>query len=293
MTPRQDWAARTSSSKRYTGRLQKSRKGRKEPQEAQEAQQMDCPLCLLCFLWFLFYRTMINIRPSDERFHADRGWLNSHFTFSFADYYDPEHMGFSALRVINDDRIAPAKGFGPHAHRDMEILTYVLEGRLLHRDSMGERHILGLNEIQTMSAGSGIVHSEFNASETEPVHLFQIWILPAVEDLQPSYQQIAFDAAEKRGRLRLLAAPELSGNEPMTIIRQNARLYVVELASEETVKLGIGARRRAWVQVVRGNVRLNEQSMREADGAAVTEERELSFTGSGEAGGEILLFDLP
>ena len=250
-------------------------------------------LFLLCFLWFLFYRTMINIRSSDERGHADRGWLNSHFTFSFADYYDPAHMGFSALRVINDDRIAPGRGFGPHAHRDMEILTYVLEGRLLHRDSMGEQHILGPNEIQTMSAGSGIVHSEFNASETEPVHLFQIWILPAVEDLQPSYQQIAFDAAEKRGRLRLLAAPELSGNEPMTIIRQNARLYVAELASEETVKLGIGARRRAWVQVVRGNIRLNEQSMREADGAAVTEERELSFTGSGEAGGEILLFDLP
>src|SRR5437762_14216553 len=209
---------------------------------------------------------MIKTRRTDERRHVDRGWLNSYFTFSFADYHDPAHMGFRALRIVNEDRIAPGKGFGPHAHRDMEILTYVLEGKLLHRDSMGEQHVLGPNEIQMMSAGSGVVHSEFNASETEPVHLFQIWILPDAEDLQPSYQQIAFDAAEKRGRLRLLAAPELSGNQPMTIIRQNARLYVAELAAQETVKLGIGARRRAWVQVVRGNIRLNEQSMREADG---------------------------
>src|SRR5437867_12597245 len=159
---------------------------------------------------------MIKIRKSEERGHGDRGWLNAHYSFSFADYYDPAHMGFSALRVINDDHIAPGKGFGPHAHRDMEILTYVLEGRLLHRDSMGEQHVLGPNEIQTMSAGSGVVHSEFNASETEPVHLFQIWILPAAEDLQPSYQQIAFAPKEKRGRLRLLAAPERSGAETMT-----------------------------------------------------------------------------
>src|SRR5215510_14724185 len=143
---------------------------------------------------------MINIRRSDERGHADRGWLNSHFTFSFADYQDPESMGFRALRVMNEDRIAPGKGFGPHAHRDMEILTYVMEGRLLHRDSMGEQHELGPNEIQMMSAGSGVAHSEFNASDTQTVHLLQIWILPEAEDLDPSYQQVAFTPEEKRGR---------------------------------------------------------------------------------------------
>src|SRR6185295_17672441 len=147
---------------------------------------------------------MINIRKASDRGHANRGWLDSHFTFSFADYYDPAHMGFRALRVLNDDRIKPGKGFGPHAHRDMEIFTYVLEGKLLHRDSMGEQHVLGPNEIQMMSAGTGVVHSEFNASEAEPVHLFQIWILPAAEDFEPSYQQIAFTPEEKHARLRLL-----------------------------------------------------------------------------------------
>src|SRR6266705_1045288 len=150
---------------------------------------------------------MIKIRKSEERGHADRGWLKANYSFSFADYFDPEYTGFRALRVLNDDRIAPGKGFGPHAHRDMEIITYVLEGGLLHRDSTGERHILSPNEVQTMSAGSGIVHSEFNASETEPVHSIQIWIEPGAEDLQPSYQQIAFAPAEKRGRFRLLASP--------------------------------------------------------------------------------------
>src|SRR5215471_19055013 len=144
---------------------------------------------------------MITIRRSNDRGHADRGWLNSRFTFSFADYQDPSSMGFRALRVMNEDRIAPGMGFGPHAHRDMEIMTYVMEGKLLHRDSMGERHVLGANEIQMMSAGTGVVHSEYNASETEPVHLFQIWILPSAEDFEPNYQQIGFSPEEKHGRL--------------------------------------------------------------------------------------------
>ena len=163
---------------------------------------------------------MIKLRRSAERGHADRGWLNSHFTFSFADYRDPEQSGFRALRVMNEDHIAAGKGFGPHAHRDMEILTYVIEGQLLHRDSMGEQHVLGPNEIQMMSAGSGVVHSEFNASETSSVHVLQIWILPEAEDLEPSYQQIAFTDADKAGRLLLLAAPEneqraaVDGNPP-------------------------------------------------------------------------------
>jgi quercetin 2,3-dioxygenase len=234
---------------------------------------------------------MINIRRSNERSHADRGWLNSHFTFSFADYQDPARMGFRALRVMNEDRIAPGKGFGPHAHRDMEILTYVLEGKLLHRDSMGEQHVLGPNEIQMMSAGSGVVHSEFNASETDPVHVIQIWISPEAEDLEPSYQQVAFAAEEKRGRLRLLAAPNLS-EKPMTVIRQDARVYAGEFAIHETVKHAFDTQRYAWVQIVKGNVSINGQSLSEGDAAAVSAERELSFTGIQPAGGEVLLFDL-
>jgi len=236
---------------------------------------------------------MIVIRRSDDRGFADRGWLQSHFTFSFADYYDPAHMGFRALRVINEDRIAPGKGFGPHAHRDMEILTYVVEGKLRHRDSMGEQQTLGPNEIQVMSAGSGVVHSEFNASETDPVHLFQIWILPAAEDLQPSYQQIAFAPEDKRRRLSLLAAPETNRDAAMTVIHQDARVYVAELALHEELSLPLDSRRHAWVQIVKGNVSLNGQRLDEGDGAAVSDERELSIIGMKTGGGEVLLFDLP
>jgi len=201
-------------------------------------------------------------------------------------------MGFRVLRVMNNDRIAPGKGFGPHAHRDMEILTYVLEGHLLHRDSMGEQHVVGPNEIQAMSAGSGVVHSEFNASETESVFLYQIWILPAAEDLEPSYQQIAFDPSSRRGRLRLLAGPEKDREEAMTVINQDARFYAAELGSQDMVKHNLGSERHAWVQVARGCVNLNGQSLSEGDGAAVSNERELTLKGS-EGGGEVLLFDLP
>lgn len=231
---------------------------------------------------------MITLRKSAERGHSNRGWLDSYFSFSFADYYDPKHMGFRALRVINDDRIQPGQGFGPHAHRDMEIITYVLDGHLLHRDSMGERHILGPNEVQTMSAGTGIVHSEFNASETEEVHSIQIWILPAQEDVTPSYQQIAFSPDEKQGQLRLLAAPE--GNS--TIIHQDARLYVTELSPKQAVRHNLAAGRAAWVQVVRGNVNVNGQALSEGDAAALAEETEVVLAGTGGHGGEILLFDL-
>jgi redox-sensitive bicupin YhaK (pirin superfamily) len=236
---------------------------------------------------------MINIRKSNERRHVDRGWLDSNFTFSFADYQDPSQMGFRVLRVMNNDRIAPGKGFGPHAHRDMEILTYILEGHLLHRDSMGEQHVIGPNEIQAMTAGSGVVHSEFNASETESVLLYQIWILPAAEDLEPSYQQIAFDPAEKRSRLRLLAAPEKNGDGAMTIINQNARMYVAELDRRDAVKHTLGSGRHAWIQVAKGNVILNGHAMQEGDGAAISDERELALIGNAPNGGEVLLFDLP
>lgn len=233
---------------------------------------------------------MITIRKSEDRGHANRGWLNANFSFSFADYHDPQHMGFSVLRVLNDDRIAPGKGFGPHAHRDMEIVTYVLEGGLLHRDSTGEAHVLRPNEVQTMSAGSGIVHSEFNASESEPVHSIQIWIETASEDLPPSYQQIAFAPVEKRGRFRLLAGPDAGTNEPATIINQDARVYVSELGSGETLKRTLDTGRHAWVQVLRGSLQVNGQSLKEGDGAAVSSERELWFTSEGC---EFLLFDLP
>ena len=153
---------------------------------------------------------MITIRRSQERGHADHGWLNTYHTFSFASYHDPAHMGFRSLRVLNDDRVAPGRGFGAHAHRDMEILTYVLDGSLVHKDSMGEQRTFGPNTVQAMSAGTGVVHSEFNASEDEPVHLLQIWIEPAMEDVEPSYQEIPFEPSEKQGRLRLLAAPRQS-----------------------------------------------------------------------------------
>jgi len=231
---------------------------------------------------------VITLLKSAERGHSNRGWLDSYFSFSFADYHDPKHMGFRALRVINDDRIQPGQGFGPHAHRDMEIITYVLDGHLLHRDSMGERHILGPNEVQTMSAGTGIVHSEFNASDTEEVHSIQIWILPSREDVTPSYQQIAFSPHEKKGQLRLLAGPQGDA----TIIHQDARLYVTELAPKQAVRHNLAAGRGAWVQVVRGTASVNELNLSEGDAAALTEESEVTLAGTGEQGGEILLFDL-
>src|SRR5918995_953762 len=184
---------------------------------------------------------MINIRKSDARGQGDRGWLKSHFTFSFADYHDPAFTGFRALKVMNEDRIAPGKGFGPHAHRDMEIITFVLDGRLAHRDSMSGPHTVGPNEIQTMSAGTGVVHSEFNASEDEPVHVMQIWIEPASENLVPSYQQVGIEPSDKRGKLRLLAAPPRSSGNPATTINQDAHLFVAELGRGDRVQHALGA----------------------------------------------------
>jgi redox-sensitive bicupin YhaK (pirin superfamily) len=236
---------------------------------------------------------MIKVRKSEDRGHANRGWLNANFSFSFADYHDPQNMGFRVLRVLNDDTIAPGKGFGPHAHRDMEIVTYVLEGGLLHRDSTGEQHVLRPNEVQTMSAGSGIIHSEFNASETEPVHSIQIWINTAEEDIPPSYQQVAFSPSEKRGRFRLLAGPSSASEHPATTINQDARIYVSELGPGEELSRSLAENRYAWVQVLRGNIEMNGQNLRQGDGAAVTNERELSFSTAISDGCEFLLFDLP
>ena len=236
---------------------------------------------------------MITIRKSDERGHADRGWLQSRFTFSFADYQDPAFIGFRALKVMNEDRIAPGQGFGPHAHRDMEIITFVMEGTLRHRDNMSGSHTLGPNEIQTMSAGNGIVHSEVNGSDTEPVHLMQIWIEPAAEDLSPGYQQVGVVPEHKRGRLHLLAAPVGTNENPATTINQDARLYVADLGEGQTVSRALGPDRHAWVQVIRGAAALNGQPLEQGDGAAVSGEQELRVTGSGSGGGEVLLFDLP
>ncbi len=200
-------------------------------------------------------------------------------------------MGFRALRVINEDRVAPGKGFGPHAHRDMEILTYVIEGSLLHRDSTGAQHTIRPNEIQIMSAGNGVVHSEFNASTTDPVHFFQIWILPADEDLRPGYQQIGFDPAEKEGGLRLLAAPWIKNGQCVTI-HQNAFVYAAQLKSGRELTHVLDANRYSWVQMTKGSASVNSQLMQEGDGAAISEERELRIAGA-PSGCEFLLFDLP
>lgn len=234
---------------------------------------------------------MIVVRPSAERGHANLGWIDSYYTFSFAGYNDPAHMGFRALRVINEDRIAGGRGFGAHAHRDMEILTYVLEGSLTHRDSMGEVQTFGANTIQAMSAGTGVIHSEFNGSEREPGHFLQIWIEPSVLETEPSYQQISFDPQEKHGRLRLLAASHATNPRGAVKIHQDASVYAATIESGETFRHKLAPGRHAWIQVARGNVSINGHQLAEGDGAAINGEPDLKFTG-GQGSGEFLLFDL-
>jgi redox-sensitive bicupin YhaK (pirin superfamily) len=233
---------------------------------------------------------MLTLRRAEERGHSDLGWLSSHHTFSFGGYSDPRHMGFRALRVINDDRVAPGKGFGAHGHRDMEILSYVVEGRLAHKDSMGEAHELGPNEVQAMSAGNGVIHSEYNASETEPTHFLQIWIMPAEKNIEPSYQQFAYDPAEKRGKLRLIAGPDPQGGAAR--INQDARMYATVLAAGERVAAPIAAGRSAWIQCVTGNAEVNGLDIKAGDGVAVSDESEVVLRGAGPSGAELLLFDL-
>ena len=231
---------------------------------------------------------MINIRKSNERGHADHGWLDSHFTFSFADYFDPEHVQFRSLRVMNDDRVAGGGGFPKHPHRDMEIVTYVLEGALEHKDSMGNGSVIKPGDVQYMSAGTGVAHSEFNASKTEPVHLYQIWMLPEKPGLQPAYDQKNFGEDEKRGKLRLVASPD--GRDGSVRIRQNNDLYATLLSSGESVKHALKKNRYAYVQVARGSVKLNGTRLDEGDGAAITAEKAVELTGVQES--EVLLFDL-
>jgi hypothetical protein len=235
---------------------------------------------------------MITIRRSSDRGHANPGWRNSWYSFSFADYHDPAHMGFRSLRVINEDTIAPGRGFGAHAHRDMEIITYILDGHLAHKDSMSERHVIGPNTIQAMSAGTGMVHSEFNASERDPVHLLQIWIEPAMEDVDPSYREISFAPEEKRSRLKLLAGPHGSDGEASAVIHQDAKIYASELGPNEAVNYPLAPGRFGWVQVARGTALINGQQLEQGDGAAVSDERTLTLAGNDPDGAEILLFDL-
>jgi len=235
---------------------------------------------------------MLTLRKAAERGKSDLGWLTSYHTFSFGGYSDPNHMGFRALRVLNDDRVAAGKGFGAHGHRDMEILSYVLEGKLAHKDSMGEEHVLGPNEVQAMSAGSGVIHSEFNGSETEATHFFQIWIVPEARGIKPSYQQFAYDPQEKHGMLRLIAGPDKQTNPPSAFINQDARMYAAVLGNGETITHAIPKGRHAWVQGAGGAIEVNGLAMKEGDGLAVSDEASLTIRGSGSAGGELLLFDL-
>jgi quercetin 2,3-dioxygenase len=231
---------------------------------------------------------MIRSRKSHERGHFDHGWLQTYHTFSFSRYYDPRQMSFRSLRVMNEDWIAPGKGFGTHDHEDMEIVTYVLEGALAHRDSLGSGDVLRPGELQRMTAGTGISHSEFNASETDPVHLYQIWLLPEREGLEPSYEQKAFSPVERHDRLRLVASPD--GRDGSLTIRQDARLYLGSLDQGRELRYALQADRHAWLQVLRGSVEFNGFALSAGDGAAVSEETSLAVRA--QTPSEVLLFDL-
>ena len=231
---------------------------------------------------------MITIRKAQDRGHANHGWLDTWHTFSFGSYQDRNHIRFRSLRVMNEDRVAPGKGFGTHPHNDMEIVTYVLSGALEHKDSMGNGEVLRPGEFQRMTAGTGITHSEFNPSLTEPVHLYQIWLYPEQSGLTPSYEQKAFPQTERHNRLRLAASRDAA--EGSLTIHTDARIYLAELQSDHTVQHELVPGRHAWLQVLRGRVTLNGSDLETSDGAAVSDERELRITATQDA--EILLFDL-
>ena len=232
---------------------------------------------------------MITLRSAQERGVADFGWLDSRHTFSFGNYYDPNHMGFASLRVINEDKVTAGQGFGTHGHRDMEIISYVLEGALEHKDSIGTGSVIRPGDVQRMSAGTGIKHSEFNASETDPVHFLQIWILPEQEGIKPGYEQKTFTEAEKQGRLRLVGSRD--GREGSITIHQNVDLYAASLQQDEEVSHTLAEGRVAWLQVARGAVQLNQQTLTAGDGAAISEEALITLRGASGAA-EVLLFDM-
>jgi quercetin 2,3-dioxygenase len=231
---------------------------------------------------------MILVRKSNDRGHADHGWLDTRFTFSFSDYYDPQRVQFRTLRVMNDDRIAGGGGFPTHPHRDMEIVTYVLEGALAHKDSMGNGSVIKPGDVQYMSAGTGVAHSEFNASDSETAHLYQIWMFPDRQGYKPAYDQKHFTDADKRGKLRLVVSPD--GRDGSVQIRQDNELYATVLAPGESVEHTLKPDRHAYVQVARGSVTLNGEPLEAGDGAAISAEKSLRLAGVNDA--EVLLFDL-
>ncbi len=231
---------------------------------------------------------MVTVRRSNQRGRTKLDWLDSRHTFSFGDYQDPDRMGFRALRVINDDTVAPGQGFGLHAHRNMEILSYVMSGALEHRDSLGNGSVLRAGEWQAMTAGTGIRHSEFNPSSTQPVHFYQVWILPERAGLAPRYEQREFAELHRRGRWQLIASAS-PGPDALTI-HQDASVRLARLAPSDRISIELAASRHAWLQVLRGSVRLGELTLQEGDGAAISDERTLAVVAVGES--EVLLFDL-
>jgi redox-sensitive bicupin YhaK (pirin superfamily) len=232
---------------------------------------------------------MIDYRRASERGHAQHGWLDSFHSFSFADYYDPAHMGFGPLRVINEDRVQPGMGFGTHGHRDMEIISYVLDGELSHKDNMGNGSVIVPGDVQRMSAGRGVLHSEFNPSPDQPVHFLQIWIEPAAKGVRPSYEQKRIDAAAKRGRLALIASPD--GRDGSVTIHQDARVFAALVNGDEKVAYDVPAGRRAYVHVARGRVGLDGDVLEAGDAAKLPGPAHITLAQGEDA--EVLLFDLP
>lgn len=232
---------------------------------------------------------MLTIRKAEDRGHADHGWLNSYHSFSFADYYDPAYVGFSVLRVINEDRVQAGEGFPTHAHRDMEIVSYVLEGALEHKDSLGNGSVIRPGDVQRMSAGTGVRHSEYNSSAHEPVHFLQIWILPRANGMAPGYEQKNFPPQELDGRWRLLASPD--GRNASVTIHQDAYLYATKLKTNASVSHALAPQRRAYVQVARGHLTLNGETLNAGDGARIENETDLKLVAKDST--EVLLFDLP
>ena len=231
---------------------------------------------------------MIKIRESADRGHADHGWLNSYHTFSFAGYRDSQHMGFRALRVINEDRVAAGQGFGTHAHNDMEIVSYVLSGALEHKDSMGNGAVLKPGEFQRISAGTGITHSEFNSLDSQTTHFYQIWLLPERRGIEPSYEQRSFDPAGRRNQWQLVASRDAADGS--LLIHQDARIYLLDLQAGNSIEHTLDRQPHAWVQVLRGSVSMSGHALNAGDGAAVSDESHLFFEADADA--EIMLFDL-
>jgi redox-sensitive bicupin YhaK (pirin superfamily) len=231
---------------------------------------------------------MQQIRRANERGHADHGWLNSYHSFSFADYFDPEHVEFGALRVINEDRVVPGAGFGTHGHRDMEIISYVLDGELAHKDSTGTSSVIRPGDVQRMSAGSGVMHSEFNGSHDKPVHFLQIWIQPNVRGIAPEYEEKRFEPEQKRGRLRLIASPQ--GDDGSVRIHQDARVYAGLFDGPEQATLNVGNGRRVYVHVARGQVQANGVALGAGDALMLTDTTSLALSSGVNA--EVIVFDL-